>query len=90
MTLKALPIIADVIKKDNGLFGSWTALRRTVELLLPYETLSENIVSVWLPHAQPQDKIWQAHQDINDVMLATAIMPDTFLSVGEWATSKAP
>jgi hypothetical protein len=88
--LKALPIIADAIKKDSGLFGSWTALRRTIELLLPYERLSEDIVSVWLPNAQPQNEIWQAHQDINDVMLATAIMPDTFLSVGEWVSSNSP
>ena len=81
--LKALPIIADAIKKERGRFGNSTALRRTVDLLLPYESLSEDIVSVWLPHAHPPDEIWQAHQDINDVMLATALIPDMLLSVGE-------
>jgi hypothetical protein len=29
------------------------------------------------------DESWKVHQDINDVMLAAAIIPDTFLSVGE-------
>ena len=81
--LKALPIIADAIKKERGLFGNRTAVRRTVDLLLPYESLSEDIVRAWLPHAQPQDEIWQAHQDINDVMLATALIPGMFLSVGQ-------
>ena len=48
-----------------------------------YKSLSEEIVRVWLPHAQNQDQIWQSHQDINDVMLATALIPEMFLSVGE-------
>ena len=85
--LKALPIIADAIKKERGRFGNSTALRRTVDLLLPYESLSEDIVRAWLPHAQPHDEIWQAHQDINDVMLATALIPGMFLSVGKRMTS---
>jgi hypothetical protein len=76
-----LTIIAGVITKDKTRFGP--ALRRTVDLLLPYESLSEGVISAWLPHAQHQDEGWQAHQNINDVMLATALIPDMFLSVGE-------
>jgi hypothetical protein len=34
-----------------------------------------------MPHAQHHDASWQAHHDINDVMLVTALIPDTF-SVG--------
>jgi hypothetical protein len=45
--------------------------------------LSENIVSFWMPHAQHPDANWLAHRNINDVMLATALIPDTFLSVGQ-------
>lgn len=81
--LKALPIIADVIKTGRSPFGNGTSLLRTVDLLLPYEPLSKDIVSVWLPHAQPPNEIWQAHQDINDVMLATALIPRMLLSVGQ-------
>jgi hypothetical protein len=77
--LGALPIIANVI--DNNRFGDRPSLRRLVELLLPYESLSEDIIGVWLRHARYQDESWRAHQDINDVMLATALMPDMFLSV---------
>ena len=52
-------------------------------MLLRYESVAEQIISFWFPHAQQQDKSWQAHQNINDVMLATALVPELFLSVGE-------
>jgi len=81
--LRALPIIADAITKYGSGLGSRPALRRNVDLLLPYESFSEQIVSFWISHAQHHDASWQAHQNINDVMLATGLMPDMFLSVGK-------
>jgi hypothetical protein len=81
--LKALPIISDAMKKSDSPFRGRTAAQRIAAQLFRYESLSEEIVSVWLPHAQSQDQIWQSHQDINEVMLATALIPETFLSVGE-------
>ena len=79
--LRALPVIADAVEKNSK--TSRSALPQTIDLLLPYESLSDQIVGLWLPHAEHQDESWKAHQDINDVMLATAIIPNTFLSVGE-------
>jgi hypothetical protein len=81
--LKALPIISDAMKKSGGPHESRTAVQRVIGQLSRYESLSEEIVRVWLPYAQIQDQIWQSHQDINEVMLATAVIPETFLSVGE-------
>ena len=81
--LRALPIIADAIAKDRSEFASRPTLRRTVDLLLSYESFSEKIVDFWMPHAWRHDASWKAHQNINDVMLVTTLMPDTFLSVGE-------
>lgn len=80
--LRALPVIADVIGKDGTELGSSPALQRAVDLLVRHQALGEEITSAWLPHAQHRDESWQAHQNINDVMLATALIPDTFLSVG--------
>jgi hypothetical protein len=40
------------------------------------------VIRFWLLHAR-QQKNWEAHQDINDVMLATTLIPDLLLSVGE-------
>jgi len=50
---------------------------------LQYRSLAEEIVSAWLLCAQAPGELWHAHQDINDVMLATALIPNTFLSVDE-------
>jgi hypothetical protein len=48
-----------------------------------YRSLADQIVDVWLPRAHSPDELWQAHRDINDVMLATALAPETFLSANE-------
>jgi hypothetical protein len=66
--LRALPIIADAVDKNRSTF-SRPALHQCIDLLLSYESLSDEIVGLWLRHAEHQ--------------LATAIIPDTFLSVGE-------
>jgi hypothetical protein len=81
--LKALPIISDAIKKIDSPLEGGTAAQRIVDQLCSYASLSDEIVRMWLPHAQNQGRLWRAHQDINDVMLATALAPDVFLSVSE-------
>jgi hypothetical protein len=83
--LRALPMIADLMIQDKMRSRIRPALRRSVDLLLPYQRLSRNIIDAWLPHAQQQDGSWNAHRDINDVMLATTLIPGMFLSVGDTA-----
>jgi hypothetical protein len=51
--------------------------------LLQYQSLAEEIIDAWLPFGQNPDELWHAHQDINEVMLASALIPNTFLSVDE-------
>jgi hypothetical protein len=48
-----------------------------------YRSLADQLVNAWLPLAHSPDELWQAHRDINDVMLATALIPETFLSIDE-------
>lgn len=81
--LRAVPIIARASQNERKAFGSRPALLRLIELLLAYERLSDEIIDLWLPYAEDPDKSWRAHQDINEVMLATAIAPSTFLSIHE-------
>jgi hypothetical protein len=80
--LRALPIIAGATNEHATAAGN-IPLRHAVDPLWHDESLAEEIVSAWLPHAQNPDESWQAHQDINDVMFATALMPETFLSIDE-------
>jgi hypothetical protein len=79
--LRALPMIATLV--HTGTLGDGRPSLRAIDLLLPYEGLSDEIIGFWLPYAESPDENWIAHQDINEVMLATAIAPSTFLSVGE-------
>jgi hypothetical protein len=69
--LRALPIIAGAAKPIHG----------AADPLWHSGSLADEIVSAWLPYAQKPDDSWHAHRDINDVMLATALIPDTFLSI---------
>lgn len=77
--LKAVPAIAYEIKQRSF---NRDALRRATDWLLRHESLAAEIIDDWLSPARQQDQSWRAHQDINDVMLATALLPDTFLSIG--------
>ena len=52
--LRALPIIANVVCKNRSTFESGSALRQTIDLLLPYEALSDEIIALWLRHAELQ------------------------------------
>jgi hypothetical protein len=51
-----------------------------------YRSLADKIVNAWLPVAHSPDGLWLRHRDINDVMLATALAPETFISVDERMT----
>jgi hypothetical protein len=78
--LRALPDMANALAKDRGEFGSGSALHRTIAFLLSQESVAEGIVSLWAPHARRDDDGWRAHRDINDVMLAAALIPNALLT----------
>ena len=83
--LKAIPIIlapTTLAMKSDGGFRKRSHLQ--------YQSLADEIVRAWLPFTQSPDELWQAHEDINDVMLATALIPNTFLSVNERMPLEAP
>jgi hypothetical protein len=75
--LAALPMIAERIGQAR--MATRTQLRQTIDVLLEHVPLSHGIIQTWLL-AQHHES-WRAHQDINDVMLATALIPETFLLV---------
>jgi hypothetical protein len=77
--LQALPIVADRIAVCR--IGKRRELRRTIDLLLQHVLLNQEIVETWMPQAQHPTESWQAHQGINDIVLATALMPETVLLV---------
>ncbi|HEY7245131.1 MAG TPA: hypothetical protein VH678_14770 [Xanthobacteraceae bacterium] len=78
--LRALPIIAELVAKDSGVLSE---LANSIQLLLRHKRLHGEIVTFWLTHAQHPDEQWQEHRNINEVMLATALVPGRFLSVSD-------
>jgi hypothetical protein len=66
-----------------GLMAAPTIIDRARGTTDQYQSLAEQIVNAWLPLARSPDELWKAHQDINDVMMATALTPQAFLSVDE-------
>lgn len=66
-----------------GLMAAPTIIDRARGTRDQYRSLADQIVDAWLPLAHSPDELWQAHRDINDVMLATALGPGTFLSANE-------
>ena len=81
--LRASPIIADAIAKERNTFVSRPALRRSVDLLLPYQSLSQAISSAsGCRTPSIRMRVGKTTKISDDVMLATALIPDMFLLVG--------
>ena len=54
-------------------------LRARIQSLVPYLTLRSAIVSFWSDAEHQQPRTWAEHRDINEVMLATSLIPEGFL-----------
>jgi hypothetical protein len=78
--LRVLPIITDAVRQT---LPHRPVLGRAIDLLQRSQPLADDIVAVWLAQARQGDETWRAHQDINEVMLASALIPDTVLAVGK-------
>jgi hypothetical protein len=76
--LSAIPIVA----RQTRTFRISSAAQSSIDLLASNASIGEDIVAFWLPVTQRQQKNWRDHQDINDVMLATTLIPETFLRIG--------
>jgi hypothetical protein len=77
--LKALSTIAHTIEER---FENRGSLSRSIDLLQRHMLIGDEIISAWLTYAENRNKSWREHQDINEAMLATALIPNTFLSIG--------
>ena len=78
--LRALPIIANAL--GNARSGS-APPPSDIDVLLRYADIGEEIVAFWLTDTHLNDRGWRDHRNINEVMLATGLVPATFLSVGQ-------
>ena len=54
-------------------------LRESLKSLMQYMPLRDDIEAFWRDPEQQRDATWTEHQDINEVMLATSLVPEGFL-----------
>jgi len=54
-------------------------LRTQLQALMQYLPLRDKIEAIWRTPEQQRAATWIEHQDINEVMLATSLVPDGFL-----------
>jgi hypothetical protein len=79
--LHALERLRPFMEQNPGFFRGKGPLTSRVEDLLQYSPLAETIEEFWLEPINRKAGIWAAHRDINTVMLATSLAPDTYLTL---------
>ena len=73
----------ELIEKETGTehrhFWRSAEVHERIEALTPYVTLGSAIKSFWLDPEHRETRSWSEHRDINEVMLATSLVPAGFL-----------
>jgi len=75
--LYALGVILDA---EPGGFARSTRISGLLSALAQYRPLGSTIQTFWLEPRHRDNATWTAHRDINDVMLATSLIPEGFLT----------
>ena len=71
----------DTLMADNPLSFSAVNVADRMEDILRFGPYARTIEDFWLDPANQQADTWTEHRDINEVMLATSLAPDGFLTV---------
>jgi hypothetical protein len=69
-----------------GDLAGGASVRERVEALRRHAPLAAEIEAFWRLEAHRRQATWTEHRDINDVMLATSLVPDGFLHLPPVAT----
>jgi hypothetical protein len=79
--LSAMCKLAQSVADNPDLFSKAPKLPKQIDSLMRYTPLIEGIETFWLKYSNQQSKTWTSHQDINQVMLATSLAPEGFLTL---------
>lgn len=77
--LSAVELVVQEVETGRLRFSASARFAEGLEILGPYRELGPEIVSFWLGPDNRQVAAWRDHQDINDVMLATSLVPEGFV-----------
>ena len=79
--LQALDLMSQSLSSDQQKFSSQESLMKTINQLKQHIPLVEKIHTFWLREKHQNMQSWQDHLDINSVMLATSLMPNSYLKL---------
>ena len=79
--LSAVERLRDEVEHEDDRHGAVDrkALRARLDALASFSALRTSIESYWLEAEHRASATWAEHRDINEVMLATALVPEGFL-----------
>ncbi|MBC8107107.1 MAG: hypothetical protein H7Z14_10995 [Anaerolineae bacterium] len=66
------------LQTEPGRFSNASELNALLEAFARYMPLASAIESFWLDPKSRQAQSWSAHRDINEVMLATSLVPEGY------------
>jgi hypothetical protein len=79
--LRALKHTQELALQHPGALDLASSLGPRLERLMHYAPLIDTIEGFWLEPANRSSRTWKEHEDINAVMLATSLAPDSFLAI---------
>jgi len=79
--LGAVRRLEDWVDRFPELFARASTVPAHLTALAPYLPVGEGIEQFWLNPDNRDNTTWTGHGDINSVMLATALVPDGFLTL---------
>jgi hypothetical protein len=80
--LSALHPLGQALERDTGRGPQRARLRARLAALEPYARLGTRITDFWRDGAQRRNRTWAEHADIDDVMLATSLVPEGVVVLG--------
>lgn len=79
--LRAVKKVRTMVEKKADIVPMADTLKPSITALLGFEPLIEAIEQFWLQPGNQAAESWTEHQEINRVMLATSLAPESFLSL---------
>ncbi|MGB5413304.1 MAG: hypothetical protein WBN01_01560, partial [Polyangiales bacterium] len=79
--LSAVSLIENEVGMQHRQLSRGAEVQEQIKALAPYVALGPEIRSFWLEPEHREVGTWSEHRDINEVMLATSLLPSGFLSI---------
>ncbi len=79
--LEGMEKLLEWINQNPDLFNKNEVLLKSVEKLVDYMPLAKQIEEFWINDKNRKSRTWIEHREINMVMLATSLIPGSFLLI---------